>query len=270
MVTMMRSDYIKWIFQDYLYFLSKSDVDHLLRLCRDDCDENFVLLINHLLVIDADALINIINSPGDCEQVVMCADVFLWRQKVGEIEQNLRFGCKFLKRYHRWLLDRYMVSNGYEGIDAIPVESTDGVTSCRDEINSYLDKQAIGETAAEDDFTYFITNLNIIGPTIKSHPRYCEIRQYHEFIKEHYEDDSRIKWIDPGCYAMLVSDLNDVSDATWKVYEYLIIYGHKDFVGFIESFIGIKMFGDKCLELLATSVKPIFGGYDFIVNLPKR
>lgn len=272
MAVMSRSDYIKWIFQDYLYFLSKGNIDHLLRICRESGDEKYASLIMKLLCSDGDDLIRMMGIPGDRELIVLYADVFLWRQKNGSIQNGdinhkLMLACKCLKRHHRWLLDRYMVANGYEGIDVIPIEASEGIVTYADEISQYLDLQKMNYPISEDDFSYFITNLNVIGPIIKYHKRIDEILNYYNHISRNYKYDPRVKWIDPACYAMLTCDLDNNSDENWPAYQFLTIEGHKEFIGFVDAFLGIKLFGDKYTALLKATDKKIFGGYDFISKL---
>jgi hypothetical protein len=213
MIKMSKLDATKTIFNLFLCFLTEKGVNILLRHClREPNGTELAKRINQLLRADERELRELIARGGDEEDIVAYLNVFLWKQKIGKIEKHLRIKYDFEEPSNAWLVHRQMVANGYEGIASIEyrVGGNGGVTTYEQEIEKYLGFHKQDPTSYVDDdyFSWLATNLNVIGPKIKSFQRLPEVIEFVEYVLLNINKDKRLEWLTLSSFTMLVYDLS--------------------------------------------------------------
>lgn len=260
---------------DYLlYFLPPPAVHTLLAFCQAAPDTAAIAgRTQRLLQAPVAHLYDLVARPGDAEDKVAYLNVFLWRQKYGDIGRKHRIKYDFYSlTYDIQLIHRFMIANGYEGIEhmRLNTKNIDIISTYDTEIEHYLDAfratdgfQEASGYAYDDDFTSLATYLTIIGPIIHQHPRLAEIRAFVDYLLDHWQEDSRLAWLSPGLFTMMVADLHYDPARTWPLYQLLCPQiGLFDYPALL---LGIRMYGDVARATLQHQDIP--GGYALLEAL---
>jgi hypothetical protein len=267
---------IKVIFRYFLYFLTPKAVDILIERCWEEPDTaELARSMTRLFQANVKALYDLVAREGDEEDTVAYLNVFLWRQKYGDINQKLRIRYDFSSSHNAWLIHRCMIANGYEGIEHMRLRPAHAnvVSTYAEEIAHSLDvfHASHGFQAAyghdyDDDFTSLATYLTVIGPTIEQHPRLAEIRIFFDYIVRHWKDNERLVWLPPALFTMMAYDLQYEPAYTWPLYQFLL--PRVSIFDYHALLLGIRMYGD--LARLTLQHHNIPGGYALLDTLASR
>ncbi|RLC09627.1 MAG: hypothetical protein DRI57_21785 [Deltaproteobacteria bacterium] len=247
------------IFEICSCFLSEDGVNILLDQYQSSTRMKDIFNANE------DEIQKLILRGGDEEDIALYLNVFLWKQRHGEIRKDKRIWYNFEEHSLAWTVHRHMVERGYEFVALMPYEIPldHTITSYEEQTEMYLGFHK--ETEGYDDDDYFnmlINNLNVIGPKIISHKRLPEIIEFTDCIVANFNTDKRLRWLSLSGFTMLVCDLSYPRDKSWPVYLSLLRRESVTIFDYSAGLLGIRMYGDKARNELKKT--EIVGGYDLL------
>lgn len=259
---------------DYLYLLG-SRADSLLtcHFSSSDATRELVERFRNVVAMDENDLTSGGRAPGDPENRLLFASVFLWKQRHGRIDSRARLACDLTglasSAFHR--VHSYLVANGYEGV----LQGTDKYTGIR--FNYLARLETLVEEWQSAHFAYqqeawseFVTLLNVVGQQLETYIHRSNVIDFAESIIHEPEEDDRFRVFkeddDLARLTQLFFDLRLPPDLTWPVFNRLFLAKTKRSTEVYPALLaGVQMYGDALQNLLG-KVK-IQGGFDLLVAL---
>lgn len=252
---------LRILFKRFLCFFGHAEVKILLRVALERGWGELAREEEALLSLNADELSRKVHPWGDEEDQLPPINVFLWKQKMGEISPDLRILYEFEDSYNAWLPHRYMIANGYEeeGL-VLPRFEAPRHTSYRKEILRLLDCLHHPEMRADPtDLSYLAACLSVLGPKLADDPLREQAWDFLDYVTTKIQDDTDTQLVGAADFTLLVHDLAYPAEASWPAYEFFVTKSESaDLIwSFPAWFIGPKIYGKRALEALRQVDLPI-------------
>lgn len=217
--------------------------------------------LERLLPLRADELSRKVNPWGDeCDQLLPI-NVFLWKQKIGEISHDLRLLYEFDGPHNAWLPHRYMIANGYEE-DALLLRHYAGSERKRYRkealrlLSCYRDREMRDDPT---DLAYLAICLSVLGPKLADDPLREQAWEFIDYIVNGIDGDTDTQLVGAADFTLLIHDLAYPAEASWPAYELFVTKSESaDLIwSFPAWFIGPKVYGKRALEALREVDLPI-------------
>ena len=179
---------------------------------------------------NAEELITQASREGALEDKCVFVNVFLWKQKHGLIDRNLRIHADMgpEARPLTYYIHRYMVENGYTGIVAGDDPYTGVGVKYGRETEALLDRWALsGFRQGDNGFWDTVLLLNVLGRTLSEYKRRSEVLNLANYILENHSRDPRLKSFqddrDLAALTLLTLDLGMEKSRTWPPFRDLLM-----------------------------------------------
>jgi hypothetical protein len=249
------------VLERYLHFFGHAEIEIFWRAALNRGWTRSLDEMVRLLSLNADELSRKVHPWGDEEDQLPPINVFLWKQKVGEISPDLRILYKFEDSYNAWLPHRYMIANGYEeeGL-ALPRFETPRHTSYRKEILRLLDcLHHPGMRSDPTELSYLASCLSVLGPKLAEDPLGEQAWDLLDYVTANLQNDTDTQLVHPADFTLLVHDLGYPAEASWPAFEFFVTKSQDaDLIwSFPAWFIGCRIYGERALEAVRQVDLPI-------------
>ena len=256
---------LSWIAQEYLYLFPAHAADIVaawnLKTPQGLKEGEWLRRIIHF---SANELIEWTSRDGDEEDKMIFMDVFLWKQRHGLIDPSLRIAYLFHEQSYAWLLNRYMVANGY--LDVLDQPQIEGETiGYLAQIELLLDRFNHSDFTAEDLWSLLI-QLNVLGSQIDQYGRRSEVLKVAEQVMQDAPVQlAPLNDVELARVSLLMLDLKLAPDKTWPRFRELFLSTSHSVACYPTLIAGLQMYGDVFLkEIQGIEIQ---GGNDLFFEL---
>lgn len=237
------------VFRRFLGFLTPQELGRLSQLAAETQDSYLASMIDSLLNMSFDELQRRINSSGDEEDNLTYIGVILWKKKNGLFNFPFQLDYEFYEWDYQLIIHREMILNGYTEIFSKRFWRFGEQISYLEELVSYIDFYEHSGYTDDDYFSYLLSILNVVGTQVGSYIEISKVKKFLAYILNHIHEDSRLNWLQPAPFSILLYDLNLFLEESWNTYEYLVVSRDRTIDDFLAAFLGIKIFGKKAKSL---------------------
>lgn len=247
--------------ETFLHFFGYAELEVLGRVAWDRGWTAELEELERLLPLNADELSRKVHPWGDeCDQLLPI-NVFLWKQKMGEISPDLRILYEFEDGYSAWRPHRYMIANEYEeeALSLLRVVGSERKTYRKEALrllSCYRDREMRDDPT---DLAYLAICLSVLGPKLADDPLREQAWDFLDYIVTRIADDTDTQLVGAADFTLLVQDLAYPAEASWPAYEFFVTKSEsaKLIWSFPAWLIGPKIYGERALEALRQLELPI-------------
>jgi hypothetical protein len=275
-MVMKEGDFWRQVLQQFLPFLGRSQVELIVDYLQNEGPfDNHTKWILRVLGADETNLKRNILPDRDSEDNSYLVNVFLWKQRLGEIDRESRVEEMFWdieEHYLAWYAHRAMLQLGCEGVADHEWGGGNGDTkSYEQDVESLLKRfVTTGFDRKEDDFNYLLLPLSVLGPNVDDYPWKVDAELLCEYLVKEFAADPMLERLDDSRFALLLTDLDYSWEKAREAYEfYLRSEANRGSASFLAWWLGYEAYGATVMPLIAEIARTEVSLFESVAKLAR-